>query len=189
MHSARHEQTRREATAWAQVMQRHNAIILDFETTGLKDSEIVQIGVIDLQGGVLMDSLVKPMLPIPPEVTRVHGITDAHVQHAPSFPQLYVQLSVLLAGKIVIAYNVAFDKGILEGVCRRHKLPQMRPAGWECAMQNYARFWGQWDDSRRSYKWQSLANAARQQNVIVPDHSAVKDCQTTLALLRIMAGI
>ena len=36
-------------------------VILDTETTGLGDSDvIIQISIIDLDGNVLMDSLIKP---------------------------------------------------------------------------------------------------------------------------------
>ena len=164
-------------------------ILVDLETTGLKDADIVQIGVIDVSGAVMMETLVRPTRPIPADVTRIHGITDAMVADAPSFTNLYTQFSVLLAGKLVIAYNVAYDKGILQGECKRRKLPMPRVAGWECAMINYAGFWGQWNSQRHSFKWQSLVNACQQQHIRLENaHSAVADCRATLALLKVMAS-
>jgi DNA polymerase III epsilon subunit-like protein len=40
--------------------QRQDVVILDTETTGLYDAEICEISVIDREGNVLLDTLVKP---------------------------------------------------------------------------------------------------------------------------------
>ncbi|MCK9462298.1 MAG: 3'-5' exonuclease [Proteobacteria bacterium] len=63
----------------------------DTETTGLDPIEdrIVQIGGVFLRRGELVgprrSSLVNPGVPIPPDVTAIHGITDADVADAESF--------------------------------------------------------------------------------------------------------
>ena len=58
-----------QASAWLL-----NCAILDTETTGLyDDAEIVEISIIDENGGVLLDTLVKPLKPIPAEATAIHG--------------------------------------------------------------------------------------------------------------------
>src|SRR5690606_33823093 len=56
-----------------------NVVILDTETTGLYDAEIVEIAVIDLGGNILMNTLVRPKNPIPAEVTAIHGINNEMV--------------------------------------------------------------------------------------------------------------
>lgn len=54
-----------------------NYIILDTETTGLDNTaEIVEISVINDQGEVLLDTLIKPTKPIPGDATAIHGITN-----------------------------------------------------------------------------------------------------------------
>ena len=64
-------------------------LIVDTETTGLgDDAEIVEIAVVDSQGSIVFDSLVKPSRPIPREASDIHGITNAAVAGAPGFAQL-----------------------------------------------------------------------------------------------------
>lgn len=59
-------------------MERPNALILDTETTGLDgDAEVVELAVIDCAGSVPLDTLVRPIGPIPVEAAAIHGITDA----------------------------------------------------------------------------------------------------------------
>ncbi len=181
------ELEKRKASEWAREMLKTPAVILDFETTGIKDAEIVQIGLIDTAGNVLMDTLVKPNIPIPAEVVRVHGISDATVRDAPTFNDLYIQFSVLLAGKVVVAYNADFEKMILTGVCARRGLPLPRLKMWACAMRNYAGYWGQ-VNGRGGMKWQRLGIACQQQGVPSTNaHNALADCQMTLGLLSAMA--
>ena len=137
-----------------------------------------------------MDTLVKPVGSIPADATRVHGITDAMVVDAPDFKDVYSTLSAKLAGQVAIAYNASFDEGILNGVCKRRALPVPRARYWSCAMKTYAAYHGQWDTRRRSYSWQSLEKACRQQGVKVENtHDATADCKLTLALIRKMSEL
>ena len=40
---------------------KHKYVILDTETTGLRENDVLlQIGIIDLDGNILMDTLIKP---------------------------------------------------------------------------------------------------------------------------------
>ncbi len=42
-------------------------LILDTETTGLSNPEVIQIAIINLDGDILLDSLIKPTIPIESE--------------------------------------------------------------------------------------------------------------------------
>lgn len=60
----------------------------DLETTGIRigRDRIVQIGIVTLMpdgGRLSWQSLVQPGIPIPPEATRIHGISDQDVFDAP----------------------------------------------------------------------------------------------------------
>lgn len=182
-------QERQKIAEWATQLLNENIVILDFETTGFKDAEIVQIGAIDTQGAVLMDTLVKPTGKIPRGASDVHGILDSMVVDSPGFRDLYVDMSVLFAGKRIVAYNADFEEGIIKSECKRHKLPLMRPREWACAMKAYARFHGTWNPKHNSFKWHSLSNACVQQKITVNNaHSAIGDCHMTLELLKKMAA-
>jgi exonuclease len=58
--------------------------VLDSETTRLYGSFAVELAVVAVDGTVLVDT-VNPQVPIPEEVTGIHGITDAMVAAAPTF--------------------------------------------------------------------------------------------------------
>ncbi|MCB9169222.1 MAG: 3'-5' exonuclease [Flavobacteriales bacterium] len=91
----------------------------DLETTGVRigSDRIVQIGVVvmDPNGGRLSwKSLVDPGIPIPPEATAVHHITDADVADAPTLEALADELLELLRGCDLGGFNcLRFDVPLL----------------------------------------------------------------------------
>lgn len=101
-------------------------IILDTETTGLsKIDEIVEIAIIDLDGNILLDTLVNPLRHIPSQTTAIHGITDAMVSDAPDWVTVWPQVEKVLKNKIILAYNAMFDVRMIRQSCGNHniKLP------------------------------------------------------------------
>lgn len=59
-------------------------------------------------------SLVNPTIPIPPDATAVHGITDAMVREAPTFAEVAPRIRAELAGANLAGYNVKrFDIPLL----------------------------------------------------------------------------
>jgi len=65
-------------------------------------------------------------------------------------------------------------------------VPELRAA---CAMKLYARFYGEWNDTRGGYRWQRLIDAARQCALPIPMnlHRAAADAELTRLLLHHMA--
>lgn len=157
-------------------------VILDTETTGLAPAdEVIQVAVIDLLGRVLLDTLVRPLhrTSIPPEAARFHGITMAMLAGAPAWPQVAASLLACTGQRTIISYNAEFDARLLRQTAQRNGGP-LPAARWECAMQQYARYYGEWDRGKGGYRWQRLTGG---------DHSALGDCRATLALIRKMAGV
>ncbi|HGM5349228.1 TPA: 3'-5' exonuclease [Serratia marcescens] len=169
-----------------------NCLILDTETTGLGiDAEIVEITLLDTTGEILLNTLVKPRRPIPPEATAIHGITNEMVANAPSWIRVCSKFYHLISGRKVVIYNSDYDTRLLE---------QTNAANWivgpccveqpvfECAMLAYAEFYGQKSD-RGGYRWQKLTAAAEQQGVKIEGtaHRALSDCLTTLGVIKAMA--
>jgi DNA polymerase-3 subunit epsilon len=180
---------RLEAIKWAhQVLEDGEALILDTETTGLDaNDEVIQVGIIDLDGNVLLNTLVRPTVPVAPEARTVHGITDEVLVDAPHFSDLYDTLAGLLVNRCVLAYNADFDSRLLEQTCVKYGLPAFEVAEWDCVMERYADFWGERSKARH-YKPQSLSAACAQQGINVHGHhEAVKDCQLTLELIKALA--
>lgn len=88
--------------------------VIDVETTGFspaKQDRIAEIAVIhvDPLGRVTGEwaTLVNPMRDLGP--TSVHGICAADVRVAPRFSQIAGTLTRLLADRVLVAHNLAFD--------------------------------------------------------------------------------
>ncbi|OGS07648.1 MAG: hypothetical protein A2270_08235 [Elusimicrobia bacterium RIFOXYA12_FULL_51_18] len=105
---------------------------IDVETTGLspQTSRICEVALIGFQGVCRVShfsSLVNPGLPIPPETTKIHGITDEMVKNSPAFPALVPRLVALLEGTVVVAHNAEFDLSFVQMEFARAglKLPEL----------------------------------------------------------------
>ena len=95
-------QARRTAILKAQEYFRARPLYLDTETTGLNPvDEIVEICIVDHDGTVLLNSLVRPTRPIPADVTRLHGITNQMVQGAPAWIEVWPAVYAILSGRQV----------------------------------------------------------------------------------------
>jgi DNA polymerase-3 subunit epsilon len=175
--------------SWARELFESGFYVLDTETTGLgARDEIVQIGIVDQNGRTVLNTLVKPMQPIPGPASAIHGIYDADVISAPDFVDLYVTLSSTLAGMPMVAYNVDFDWRMLLQSAGRYGLPPLRTGMRHCAMKQYARYKGQ-KNANGGYRWHKLAVAAKQERIKIENaHDALGDCRMTLALIYKMAG-
>ncbi len=105
---------------------------LDVETTGLspRTSRVCEVALIGFQGGCRVghfSSLVNPGLAIPPETTKIHGITDEMVRNSPAFPALAPRLLGLMEGSVIVAHNAEFDLSFMEMEFERAglKLPEL----------------------------------------------------------------
>lgn len=172
-----------QACAWAQLMlSKPDVLILDSETTGLRGSDqVCQLAILTTAGQVILDTLVKPTIPISRDASAIHGITDATVAEAPTFAELAPKLREILAGATVLIYNANFDTRLLEQSARAHQLTTEEPifaADYRCAMEVYSQWVGEWSRFG-DYKWQRLPGG---------DHTALGDCKATLDVLKRMAG-
>lgn len=168
-------------------------LFLDTETTGLDWlAQVCEIAVVNLRGEVLMNTLVKPTCPIPPDASRVHGITDEMVASAPDWiNNVAEELHDIIRDRTVIIYNAAYDLRVLRQTAEAAGVPGFEPArtAFQCAMETYAEFYGDWNSYRQSYRWQSLANAAKQCGLALPEnlHRALADAELTRQLVLHMA--
>ena len=100
-------------------------VCFDLETTGLDTSKdrIVEIATLKLFPGGdtdLRGSRVNPGMPIPPEATEVHKITDELVAACPTFAEIAPKVAAFMDGCDLAGYNVArFDVPLLEAEFRR----------------------------------------------------------------------
>lgn len=155
--------------------------IVDTETTGMNPDkdEIIELGLVVVAVGAtsgrafeVLDSygaLEEPRGPIPPETTRVHGITDEMVL-GQRIDDRRVQ-SMLKDVGLVIAHNARFDRRFLE-----KRLPVFADLPWACSVKEVA--WQQ-----EGFGSQKLDYILMQCGYFHEAHRAEADC---LALLEVL---
>lgn len=180
---------RKSAIETAQKIISTKPVYLDTETTGLERSdEIVEISIIDDDEQVLLDTLVKPLKPIPEAVTRIHGLSNADVQTARAWPLVWPQVRSALFGRMVVIYNEEFDLRMMQQSHSRYNLPWKDKFTTFDLLKLYSAFRGEWDAVRRSYRYHSLADAGQQCAIQLPNaHRATADTLLTRALLHYIA--
>ncbi|MBN1320881.1 MAG: GIY-YIG nuclease family protein [Thermoleophilia bacterium] len=101
-------------------------VALDLETTGARagSNKITEIGAVRIEGFQEVrhfGTLVNPMRPIPPMITRITGITQSMVVGAPRIEEVMPSLMEFLEGAVVVAHNAPFDVGFLNYELQRLK--------------------------------------------------------------------
>lgn len=156
-------------------------VILDTETTGLGNNDvIIQIGMIDLDGNILLDSLIKPTKRkrISREATNIHGITMKMLYDAPTFEEIYPKFKEIVGDKKILIYNAEFDVKLIEQTADQDEfvLNEMMTV---CMMKLYSGFIGEWSEYHGDWKFQKLKGG---------DHSAIGDCKATLETIKKVAS-
>jgi DNA polymerase-3 subunit epsilon len=179
---------RRSAIAWARSFLQLPFVVLDIKTTGDgENDEIIQVGIVDQDGKVLLDQLVKPKQPI--TNAHLHGITDERVADAPTFSQVYTRLFSALDGKRLAGWNYDAISRMMTQMLARYSLKTITRGPASCAMQRFAQFFGDWDEKQVSYRWKGLHTAL---NFFDLEDSFGRDAfahaKATLAVIKAMAA-
>lgn len=155
-------------------------VYLDTETTGLVAArdEIIELAMVPFQydeaGQIVFVGqpwvrLRQPSVPIPPEITRVTGITDAMVAGHTIDP---AEVAAYVAGAvIVVAHNAAFDRPFVERFCEAFKLKS-----WACSMREV-------DWAGHGFEGTKLSYLAAQAGFFFTGHRAENDCLAGIEIL------
>ncbi len=91
----------------------------DLETTGtnIVNDRIVEISVVKVMPGgetITKTTRINPTIPIPEEVSLIHGIYDKDIQDAPTFKNIAKSLAKFLEGSDLAGFNILkFDVPVL----------------------------------------------------------------------------
>jgi len=103
-------------------------VAVDLETTGLdpRRDDIIEIAAVPFVDGRPQHAYVTrvdPGRPIPPESSRIHGITDDMVVHATTIGEALVKLEAVCGRRVLVGHGIAFDLAMLARARRAHRLP------------------------------------------------------------------
>jgi DNA polymerase-3 subunit epsilon/CBS domain-containing protein len=163
-----------------------DAVSLDTETTGLdlRKARLLEVGAVRIESGRLdgagsFRQLINPGEPIPAFSTAIHGIDNEKVAGAPSFANMWPQLSAFIGDAVIIGHTVGFDLAMMAQECRRAGLTFEKPRSLD------TQFLAQLINPRLT--GQSLGQLADWLGVEVTDrHSALGDALTTARVFQAM---
>lgn len=166
-------------------------IFLDTETTGVGPADvIIEVGIVDLQGNILFDSLINPGFHIPAESSAVNEITDEMVQTAPYWKDAWKDIDQILTNRVVGMYNAEFDLRLLRQSNLAAGLPwSLNTQKSFCVMNLYAAFYGEWNPRRNGFRYHKLENAGKACSIPLPNsHHAADDAKLTAAVFNYIAA-
>ena len=160
-------------------LAKERVVFLDTETTGIRGrQEVLEIAIIDAEGKILVNSLVRPSYRKRwPDAQAIHGISPVNVVDAPTLDILMPSIINAVKGKNVVIYNARFDLKFLPEV-------KENAGAVYCCMLRYAKFKGDWNEYYNDYRWHKLTVAARHIGYRFEGdaHRALADCQATRAV-------
>ena len=167
------------AREWKPLLDRHDVLILDTETTGRSSAaQIVEIALLDTRGVVRINSLVMPAGRHRIGASSIHGLTYRRLVEGGARPWCAVAPEVARAlrqASTLLTWNSDFDVRMLRQTDERYGLPPTLPASLRvrCAMIDY-------HGDRIS-----LAGAVMDEGLAEGRaHRALSDCQNVLAVMR-----
>ncbi|MFD4241161.1 exonuclease domain-containing protein [Streptomyces sp. NPDC058525] len=103
--------------------------VVDVEGNGGTPPDLVEVAAIPVENGEPQPNaartwLVRPPVPIPSRISRIHGITNEMTADAPTWPDVAEQVHALLDGAWICAHSASVEYSVLT----RH-MPTWKPAG------------------------------------------------------------
>lgn len=170
--------------AWHEI----DIALLDVETTGRDASvdRVVEVGIVVGRRGEVVaryNWLIDPGMPIPAEVSAIHGITDEMVKGKPRFEAVAHEIAAALSGAVPAAYNAMFDRAFMMSEFSRAKfdvsaLPAMtRDVDWVDPL-----VWAR--DIQESEKSKALGEVAARLGISLENaHRAEDDAEAALRVM------
>ncbi len=150
--------------------------IVDTETTGLGYSDkVVEVAIIDLDGNILLNTLVNPNKRIHWAAEKVHGISNSMVQKAPGIKEIAGKVREILMNRTMIAYNARFDARMIKQTFNIN-------VSYECLMHNVMDYIG-------TSRYVSLEVATAKLRHNQQEHRALGDCYLCLKLINSSIGV
>ncbi len=148
-------------------------VAIDVETANQDMASICQIGIAKYDGDQLVDSwctLVNPKDVFSRTNVRIHGITEEHVEGAPTFPEIASSLRGHMENSLCVCHT-HFDRVSITQAIARHELDYFACA-WMDSAEVVRRAWPQF--SKKGY---GLANICKELGYDFKHHDALEDAR------------
>jgi DNA polymerase III epsilon subunit-like protein len=91
---------------------------------------------------------------------------------------------------LIVIYNNSYDLRLCRQSAKAHGVEPWAPPETICAMELYAKFYGEWNDYHKSYRWQKQSDAAHQLGIEIPAdlHRAAADANLCRLIIEAMAA-
>ncbi|WP_283678124.1 3'-5' exonuclease [Lentilactobacillus sp. Marseille-Q4993] len=101
-----------------------NFVAMDFETANRKRASACSLALTVVKDNQIADelySLINPEVDFDWRNIQVHGIHEADVADAPTFPELWDHINSLFGtNRLVVAHNASFDNSVLRKSLERY---------------------------------------------------------------------
>ena len=125
---------------YADLWREGRIVVIDTETTGLDDPEIVEIAAVEARSGrVLVNERVRPITEIEDGASDIHGIRNADLIDAPRWPEVAKRFHAALPTKVLFAaFNSDFDLWAYWNTCKLHGVSTRKRPTWLCLKREVA---------------------------------------------------
>ncbi|ALX47939.1 ATP-dependent DNA helicase DinG [Lentibacillus amyloliquefaciens] len=106
-------------------------VVVDLETTGhspANSDKIIEVGIVIIENNEITgehSTFLNPEKPIPAFITNLTGISDQDVNGAPRFHDKASDITALFENSYLVAHNVPFDLGFLNGELASAGFPKL----------------------------------------------------------------
>lgn len=161
-----------------------NYTVFDVETANERRDSICAMGIIRYQNGEIVyekEILINPETEFHYFNIKVHGITEADVANAPTFPEIWDEIKGYFDQTILVAHNAkSMDLCALYRTLERYGLPEVRNE-YICTME-LAKMIFKGKDAVSSYRLDVLANLYDIK--LLNHHNALDDARACFEILR-----
>ncbi|MFB1051624.1 3'-5' exonuclease [Paraliobacillus sp. JSM ZJ581] len=155
-----------------------NFVAIDFETANRYRNSACAVGiVVGDENGVIDEyySLINPQSSFEMQNIRVHGITQADVEKAPTFHDLWPTIKSYINNQVVVAHNASFDLSVLRASLDQYRFcyPTLQ---YLCSVMLSRQVW----PNLPNYKLNTLADV---HGIMLDHHHALADSRAVIDLL------
>lgn len=153
-------------------------VAFDVETPNRRNDRICSIGITIIKDGVIENTLhflVNPEVEFDNQNIAIHGIKPVDVRDAPSFPEIWTEITGSIRPRLIAAHNASFDLSVLRKTLTAYGINAQK-LDYVCTLQMARKI----ISGIENY---SLSTLCRHSGIELQHHDAASDSNGCAALL------